>query len=167
MTKYTPPHLRNTEEKDRLLFGSTGSKLLKGTLKKRVSTGVKESDVHLQVCKYLKLQYPNVLFLSDFGAGIKMTKGMAVRQAMQKSEHAFPDLMIFEPDIFGKYNGLFIELKRDVAALYTKGGQYIKSQHIEDQLNCLYLLRDRGFKAEFACGFDEARAIIDSYFTGF
>lgn len=163
---YIPPHLRSQEEKDRLLFGSGGSKLLNGTLKKRVSTVVKESDVHLAVCKYIKLQFPKVLFLSDFAAGMKMTKGMAQRQAMLKSNDSFPDLMILERDINDKYNGLFLEFKRDHSALYTKSGQYLKSEHIENQLECLNKLRDRGYKAEFSCGVDESIAFIRSYLTG-
>lgn len=139
---------------------------LKEVKPRNVST-LKESDVHLQVCKYLKAQYPKVLFLSDFGAGIKLTPGMAARQSMQKSNHSFPDLMIFERDINDKYNGLFLELKRDKDALYTKSGQYLKSDHIAAQLECLYQLRDRGYKAEFACGFDEAKLFIDTYFRLF
>lgn len=160
---YTPPHLRTPEEKDRLLFGLTGSKLLKGTFKKRNVSIVKESDVHLQVCKYLKLQYPNVLFISDFAAGMKMTKGMANRQTMLKSNHSFPDLMILEP--CGGYYGLFIELKRDRGALYKKNGSYIKSEHIEAQITCIDVLNKKGYCATFACGFDEAKNVIDYYFT--
>lgn len=120
-----------------------------------------ELSVHNQVCKYLKAQYPNVMFLSDFGAGIKMSIGMANRQSMQKSNHAFPDLMIFEPR--GRYHGLFIELKRDVNSLLTKKGEYIKSEHISDQINCLTELCKRGYHAQFACGFDEAKLAIDNY----
>lgn len=155
------PHQKSESEKDRLLFGSTGSKLLNGTLKKRSVSAVKESDVHLQVCKYLKLAYPDVLFLSDFAAGMKMTKGMANRQTMLKSNHSFPDLMILEP--CGGYYGLFIELKRDRSALYKKDGSYIKSEHIEAQRGCIEALSKRGYAAQFACGLDEAKNVIDTY----
>lgn len=164
---YIPIHLRTDAEKDRLLFGSKNQKILNGAFKERKKCLVKESDVHLAVCKYIKLQFPNVLFLSDFAAGMKMTKGMANRQSMLKSNDSFPDLMILERDINNKYNGLFLELKRDRDALYTKSGQYLKSEHISNQLECLYKLRDRGYKAEFSCGVDESIDFIRYYLTGF
>jgi hypothetical protein len=121
----------------------------------------KEIDVHIQVCKYLKLQYPGILFLSDFAAGIKMSIGMANRQKMMKSDHSFPDLMIFEPR--GGYKGLFIELKRDRDALYNKDGSFKSSDHIADQYKTLNELRKKGYYAYFACGFDVAKNIIDNY----
>lgn len=124
---------------------------------------VTELSVHNQVCKYLKAQYPNVMFLSDFGAGIKMSIGMANRQSMQKSNHAFPDLMIFEPR--GGYYGLFIEVKRDRDALYNKNGTIKKSDHIDDQIKAVSFLNNRGYYANFACGFDEAKSIIDKYLS--
>lgn len=122
---------------------------------------VTELSVHMAVCKYLKLQYPSVMFLSDFAAGMKLTPGMAARQTMQKSNHSFPDLMILEPR--NGYYGLFIELKRDRSALYKKDGSYIKSEHIEAQGACIHYLRLKGYFATFACGFDEAKSVIDRY----
>lgn len=154
------------EKNDLIKYGMVGVRSAKKIKIEQPKIKVTELSVHNQVCKYLKAQYPNVMFLSDFAAGIKMSIGMASRQSLQKSNHAFPDIMVFEKDIYEKYNGLFIELKRDHDALYAKSGQYIKSQHIEDQLNCLYALRDRGYKAEFACGFDEAVGIIRNYLSG-
>jgi len=124
---------------------------------------VTELSVHNQVCKYLKAQYPNVMFLSDFAAGIKMSIGMASRQSMQKSNHAFPDIMVFEPN--GKYKGLFIEVKKDDSIFY-KGTREIKPvQHILDQFECMYQLNRKGYLADFGCGFDECKKLIDNYFT--
>lgn len=120
---------------------------------------ITELSIHNQVCKYLKLL--NVMFLSDFAAGIKLSAGMANRQSMQKSNHAFPDIHILEPRN-GKH-GLFIELKRDVSALYNKNGTYIKSEHIEAQRACIVALNEKGYHAQFCCGFDEAKTAIDNY----
>lgn len=124
---------------------------------------ITELSVHNQVCKYLKAQYPNVIFLSDFAAGIKMSIGMAQRQSLQKSNHAFPDIMIFEPR--GGFHGLFLEVKRDRAALFNKDGSFKKSEHILNQWNCIKQLQDKGYKADFACGFDDAKFIIDRYMS--
>jgi len=122
---------------------------------------VTELSVHNQVCKYLKAQYPNVMFLSDFAAGIKLSHGMANRQSMQKSNHAFPDIMVFEPR--NGYHGLFIEVKRDRDALYNKNGLVKNDPHIKNQLAALYQLDEKGYRASFGCGFDECKKIIDNY----
>ena len=44
---------------------------------------MKESDLQVQVADYLRLRYPDVLFHSDFGSGIKLTKGQAMKQYRQ------------------------------------------------------------------------------------
>lgn len=62
----------------------------------------------------------------------------------------FPDLLIFEPR--GKFHGLAIELKR------RKGGRVSDAQS-----KCLEELSERGYRAEVAKGFDEAKKIIDEY----
>lgn len=122
-----------------------------------------ELSVHNQVCKYLKAQYPKVMFLSDFGAGIKMSIGMANRQSMQKSNHAFPDIMIFEPR--GGWNGLFIEVKKD-DSIYYKGTTDLKPvQHVLDQFHCIRLLTQKNYYADFGCGFIECKRIIDEYMS--
>lgn len=122
---------------------------------------VTELSVHNQVCKYLKAQYPDVMFLSDFAAGIKLSHGMANRQSMQKSNHAFPDIHILEPR--KGYHGLFIEVKKDDSIFY-KGTREIKPvQHVLDQFECMYQLNQKGYRAEFGCGFDECKKLIDDY----
>lgn len=118
-----------------------------------------ELNVHSAVCKYLKLK--QLMFISDFGAGIKLTKGMAMRQKMQKSDHDWPDIFVAEPR--GIYHGLFIELKRDTDSLYNKDGTMIKSQHLTDQLICINMLNEKGYYARFACGTTEAVELVDKY----
>lgn len=61
-----------------------------------------------------------------------------------------PDIMVPIPS--GSYHGLFLELKR------IKGGRVSQSQ-----LHWLTLLRDFGYYADIAYGFDEARDIIIKY----
>lgn len=118
-----------------------------------------ELDVHSAVCKYLKLK--QLMFISDFGAGIKLSKGMAMRQKMQKSDHDWPDIFIAEPR--GEFHGLFIEVKRDHDSLFNKNGTMIKSQHLEDQSTCHEQLRNKGYFCEFACGINECLKVINEY----
>lgn len=57
-----------------------------------------ESDLQSQVADYLRLQYPDVLFHSDFGSGIKLTPGQAVKQKRQNGgRRSWPDMFIAEP----------------------------------------------------------------------
>jgi hypothetical protein len=121
----------------------------------------KEEAIHLQVAKYLKLQYPKVLFRTDFAAGLRMTIGQAVKQKKIQHSRAWPDLFIAHPS--GGYHGLFLELKRDVSEIVNKNGSLKKSDHLDEQRSIITHLNQIGYKSVFACGFDHARSIIDEY----
>lgn len=143
---------------------------------------MKESDLQMMVADYLRLQYPNVMFHSDFGSGIKLTKGQAIKQKRQNGgRRAWPDMFIAEP-ICKKYEkgdyerypsveqlvcekikfGLFIELKKEGTRLKKKDGTWA-SDHIAEQADVLDRLEFRGYRATFACGFEEAKQVIDDY----
>ena len=134
---------------------------------------MKEEVIQQQVADYLRLQYPDVLFHSDFGSGIKLTMGQAVKQKrLNGGQRAWPDMFIAEPaprciDGGWKYewNGLFIELKREGVRLKKKNGEWA-SDHIAEQAEILERLEFRGYMAKFAVGFEEAKAIIDDYLKG-
>lgn len=124
-----------------------------------------ELELQAQVADYLRLQYPNVLFHSDFGSGIKLTMGQAAKQKrLQGGRRAWPDMFIAFVRSIGDryYHGLFIELKRDGTRLKKKNGDWATA-HIKEQNDVLFELRVRGYKAEFAVGFDAAKKIIDEY----
>lgn len=142
-----------------------------------------ELELQAQVADYLRLQYPHVLFHSDFGSGIKLTPGQAMRQKrLQGGRRSWPDMFIAEPKnvkaeckvitdgniikeahfLDQKY-GLFIELKKAGTRIYRKDGRLVADEHIREQFDMLEQLRQRGYMAEFACGFDEAKKIIDEY----
>ena len=131
---------------------------------------IKESDLQVMVADYLRLQYPDVLFHSDFGSGIKLTMGQAAKQRRQNGgRRAWPDMVIAEPKVKSfpnVYHGLFIELKREGTRIFKKDGTLVADEHIREQYDMLEQLRKRGYVAEFACGFDEAKAIIDKYLGG-
>lgn len=149
-----------------------------------------EAELQEQVADYLRLQYPDVMFHSDFGSGIKLTPGQAVKQKRQNGgRRAWPDMFIAEPtfsvmQIGGKpprkarfkervpvdlvaeiFGGFFLELKKDGTRLKKKNGEWV-TEHIAEQAKVLEKLRQRGYCAEFAVGFEEAKRMIDEYLGG-
>ena len=142
-----------------------------------------ELELQMQVADYLRLQYPDVLFHSDFGSGIKLTMGQAIKQKrLQGGRRSWPDMFIAEPknvkaeckvitdgDVIEEAHfleqkyGLFIELKKEGTRIFKKDGTLVSDAHICEQFDMLEQLRQRGYMAEFACGFDEAEKIIDEY----
>lgn len=120
-----------------------------------------ESELQTAVADYIRLHYPDVLFHSDFGSGIKLTMGQAAKQKRQNGgRRGWPDMFIAKPKL--TFHGLFLELKKDGTRLWKKNGDPT-SEHIEEQANTLIELNNLGYWAEFAIGFDEAVEIIDKY----
>lgn len=120
-----------------------------------------EKTLHQQVADYLKLQYPGVLFHSDFGSGIKLTIGQASQQKRLQSGRAWPDIFIAEPR--GGKHGLFLELKRQGTIVVLKNGQLTANPHIREQYEVLMELIRRGYVADFAVGFEASTKAIDQY----
>lgn len=157
--------------------------------------GVTEAVLQQQVADYLRLQYPNVLFHSDFGSGIKLTMGQAVKQKRQNGgRRAWPDMFIAEPkgvkalckvietngskekltgdDFVDAMSGYLIQQKYGLFIELKKEGTRLKkkngewaSEHIAEQAEILERLEFRGYRAVFAVGFDEAKEVIDEYMT--
>lgn len=133
-----------------------------------------ESELQVAVADYIRLRYPNVLFHSDFGSGIKLTKGQAIKQKRQNGgRRGWPDILIAEPKIRAGFEdtwtyenlGLFIELKKAGTRLKKKDGTWASS-HLEEQNEVLNKLQKKGYAAYFAVGFEEAKDIIDDYLGG-
>lgn len=119
-----------------------------------------EQDLQTNICQYLKLQYPHVIFHSDFGSGTRLSYGQARRQKMQSWGRGMPDLAIYQP--MSDMHGLFLELKREGVRLKRKDGEWATT-HVAEQADVLDRLRDLGYAAEFAVGFDQAKMMIDTY----
>lgn len=123
----------------------------------------REFDLQKSVCQYLSLQYPDVVFLSDTVANLKLTHGQQQRnKSIQKSSFKCPDLLILEPR--GGYSGLFLELK--IETPYKKDGFSIKASkndHLKGQLQSLSDLSKKGYYACFAWSFESIKSIIDNY----
>lgn len=120
-----------------------------------------EKSIHKQVATYLKLQYPKVIFRTDFAAGCKMSIGQAVAHKALQSGPGYPDLFIAMPNRV--FFGLFIELKKDISEVYNKNGSMVANPHIKTQFEFLQSLNKLGYMAAFGFGFDHAKKIIDEY----
>lgn len=133
----------------------------------------KEEILHLKVCDYLRKNYPDVLFRTDFSSGMKMSPWQAAKHKKFQRKRAWPDLFIaesgfveFKEDgLIGRLrkNGMFLELKADGVKLYKKDGTLRKNKHIEEQAEILDKLNESGYYAQFAVGYDEAIRIITDY----
>ena len=113
-----------------------------------------------EVSRYLRLQYPKVLFHFDL-AGLNLSRGQAGMMKVIQHKRGFPDLMVLQPS--GNFNGLFIELKADGKNPYKKNGDIKSDEHLNEQQDMINELLKRGYKACFCTGFDSAKNVIDTY----
>ena len=135
----------------------------------------KEELLHLRICDYLRNNYPDVLFRTDFSSGMKMTPGQAAKHKKFQKSRAWPDLFIAKPekDVFRDsfsgekyykfYGGLFLELKAEGTKLYKKNGEMVANKHYREQAEMLKKLRSNRYAADFAVGYDQAIQIITDY----
>ena len=144
-----------------------------------------EEILQERIANYLVQNYPNVLFHSDYGSGAKLTKGQSMKQKrLNGGRKSWPDMIIaslvYEMNIpitpipvSGGY-GLFLELKKDGENLYAQrklddlnklslDGKIYADKHLKEQADTLYKLRQAGYCAEFAIGYDHAISIITDY----
>ena len=106
--------------------------------------------IQVQVATYLRLQYPTAIWTSTLN-GVRLNIGQAVKAKRSGMNRGIPDIVIFEPR--GNKNGLFIELK-------AEGGRPRPEQKVT-----MERLRKRGYCADFAYSFSEAKAMIDTYMS--
>ncbi len=129
---------------------------------------MREHEIYRLIAQYLQVKYPDVVYRFDLAADLKLTAGQARKHKMLHPKRGYPDLFIAKPivseDGSGSY-GLFIELKKEQTRLKKKNGEWA-TEHIAEQAKVLEQLVSSGFMATFACGFDEAREIIDKYLGG-
>lgn len=121
----------------------------------------KEQKTQHAICDYLRMQYPSVMYMVS-PSGIKLTHGQAMN--LKRNQHpskGWPDLLIFKPK--GMYNGLLLEIKADGVTIYKKDGLLKANEHVAIQQAMHGRLVSENYCARFACGFDEAKTIIDKY----
>ena len=120
-----------------------------------------EHDLYTMLADYLRYNYKSIIWRFDLAADLKLTIGQARKHKRLQQHRGYPDLFIAEPR--GKYHGAYIELKKAGTRIFKKDGTLVADEHIREQFDVLEQLRKRGYVAEFACGFDEAKEIIDNY----
>jgi len=110
-----------------------------------------------RVAVYLRTAYPTIPYHFDLGSDMRVSIGVAKRNKDLHSmwSRGHPDLAIYYAT--KKYAGLFIELKA------TK--TVTNSDHTRRQRAYHDVLRSNGYKAEFCCGFEESKKMIDDYMS--
>ncbi len=129
--------------------------------KKKRRIGSKEGNDQTTFAAFVKLMYPDVIFVSDI-SGMYLTIGQRVKVSAQRSEGKFLDMTFYEPR--GKYHGLVIEMKADDESPFkVKDGKLKSDKRVIEQAKMMERLRKRGYKAEFAVGYNEAVRIFKEY----
>lgn len=128
---------------------------------KKYSKRTLEKHVHKQVCAYIRMQYPYVVFNTDM-SGIYLSMQQALHTSKLRSGRGFPDIVIYFNN--GYYSALFIELKIEETRIFKKNGTPATA-HISEQIEMHQKLKEQGYCVKFACGFEEAKEQIDSYMS--
>ena len=125
-----------------------------------------EALLAIKVSNYLQLQYPTTIFKYDLASDQKLSIQQATRNSRLHGRYSkgHPDLVIYAKK--GNYGALFIELKAAGCSPFKKDGTLKKNKHTEKQNSIHEMLRERGYKCEFAVGFDETKILIDEYLKG-
>jgi hypothetical protein len=122
----------------------------------------KEQDIHIAICEYIKLKYPNAIFTSE-SSGLRVSMYQAKLLKKMRSCAGLPDILILEPRK-NRY-GLFLEVKKDDVVIYKKDGDLVSNEHIAEQEEIIHRLNQRGYLASFVIGFEDAKSLIDYYFS--
>lgn len=133
----------------------------------------REHQLYEKIARYLQENYPDVIYRFDIAADLKLTKGQAAKHKRLHPKRGYPDLFIAQSAprcIDGswkyEYYGLYLEIKAEGNSPFKKDGSLKKDEHLEEQEEMLEALRSKGYKAEFATGFEEAKKLIDDYLGG-
>jgi hypothetical protein len=122
----------------------------------------REESIHIQLCAYVRTKYPSAIFTSE-SSGIRLTMGQAVKAKKLRSSSKLPDFWLAEPR--GIFSGLFLELKRSSEEVFRKDGTLKQDDRILGQNVILGRLREKGYKAEFACGLGNALQLVEYYMS--
>jgi hypothetical protein len=125
-----------------------------------------------QAAKFKRL-HPNRGYPDLFIAEPRIDVGKEVNGMYELTKSHFetkdnPIEVFNKPDneLYHIYNGLYLELKAEGNSPFKKDGTLKKDQHLEEQMAILEKMRRRGYRADFATGFEEAKQIIDDYLGG-
>lgn len=108
-----------------------------------------EANLQANVVKYLKYQYPQVMYCASLGGQYQRYISQRNKAKSTGYVKGFPDLGVYEAK--GGYHGLFIEIKQ-------KGGYPTK-----DQKYWIEQLNKKGYYACCVKGLDNIIQVIDDY----
>lgn len=128
--------------------------------KMQQSKGLSEEQEQTLLCKWIKKNYPNVLYTVDLG-GIRLQQHQR-RIMSSRSKRGHPDI-IFQEWFLDKYCGLAIEFKKTGIKVSKKDGTLRKDEHLEEQLEYIVALKERYYIAGFVCGLESAKKVISAY----
>lgn len=120
-----------------------------------------EDKLAQQVATWLNIQHPTIIYHFDTGSGSRTSIGMAMRNKRLNKWRGYPDLFICK--IMNGYGGLFIELK--ASSPFKKNGDVKSDVHLQEQLAIQNKLKEKGYWADFGCGFEDIIKLINWYLT--
>ena len=122
---------------------------------------MREHDLYTQIAQYMQYHHKSVIYRFDLAADLKLSIGQARKHKALHPNRGYPDLLIAEPR--GEQHALVIGVRRPGTRIRETDGAVVADEHMREQFDMVEPLRRKGYVAEFACGFDEAKEIIDSY----
>lgn len=153
------------------IFGSKETKKLSEKLIPGLKKGKqkKEERIQMAFCKFVKKQYPDIIFSCDLASGLHLPQHIGKMHKQMRSSRAQCDFSSPEP--MHGYYGFFLELKKDRDEVYKKDGGFKKQtkkiknsrgivieeyDHIEEQWNMIQKLRSKGYWADFGLGLQDS-----------
>ena len=124
-----------------------------------------EDQEQRKLCKWIKANYPDVLYTIDLG-GMSLTKRQRIVHNT-RCRRGHPDMM-FQEWYKDKYCGLAIEFKRTGEYIISqkgpnKGNFKYDNKHLVEQLNYIVSLNERDWLAGFVIGLEDAKKVICAY----
>lgn len=124
-----------------------------------------EEGVHLLACRYMKVNYPELDFLTDYAAGLHMTIAQAKKRKAMNSGRGWTDITILKPS--RGYYGFLTDIKKEGTAIYvTKGprkGQLVADPHIQEQAAFMERMTKLGYFCRFSVGYENFCRLLDWY----
>src|SRR6202043_3876955 len=80
-----------------------------------------EQSLQLQLCRYMDLKHPYILYRSDFASGMYLPGHLAALHKRMQSSRSFPDFQIVHPS--RGFHGCFVEIKKENETVYLKTGE--------------------------------------------
>ena len=138
-------------------FGLIGMKSSKYQgIKHELENNHEERDLQTLICKWLNEK--NILFMSDFAAGLHLSKQTNAIRLSQACDYKVPDIYIF----CGR-KPLIIEIKVKSSDLFLVDGMTLKSEHVQLQYDSLLKIRANGCIADFGVGEYDIKTMVTQH----